>query len=248
MFPLPYRPPFDALLYALMGLDLALLGGGLLFGRYDPAKMGRLPLGARMGLSGLLVVAALLQRRLVAPPLAGCAGWVLLGMGLGFLGDLIMAEVLRVPSRLICGLLAFGLGNICYAGAFVGMSVALGLWELRLALAVWAAVALVAVGLWHRFVRRPGGDRILNGGALIYSLLMATINALAIALAVREARFIPLAVGTALFLTSDLLLGNWSIRGHAWKGANDAVWVTYNLGQALIVFSVAAAASAALAG
>jgi len=242
MFPLPYPMPYSAILYALLGLDIALLVGGLALGPLDAAQTGRLPLPVRMGLSLLLVVAAGVQWRLsVAAPGAPYARWVFVGMALGLVGDLVMAGLIPVPSRLIFGMLAFGLGHIAYAVALAGLTTDLGLWSAPLHLAVGAVVAAAAVGLWHGAVQKPGGDRTLNLAALGYSLLMATVNALAIALAVRQARFVPLAVGALLFLTSDLILGNWTIRGHARRRVNDLVWVTYNLGQLLIVFSVAAA-------
>ncbi len=246
MFPLPYPPPFALLLYVLFGLDLVLLTSGLLLGRYDPAKLGRLPLAVRMSLSAILVLAALLQWRLSPAPLCGCAGWLFWGMAFSFLGDLIMAGLVRVPDRLIGGMLAFGLGHIFYAIALSGMARALHLWDARLALLLGALTALAAVALWHGLVRRPGGSRVLNLAALAYGLLIADMNGLALLLAIGSARFVPLAVGALLFLLSDLTLANWNIRGRAWKGANDVVWVTYNLGQALIVYGMAAANAALL--
>lgn len=242
MFPLLYPVPYNVLLYALFGLDIALLGGGLLMGPLNAARAGRLPRPLCMALSAILVLAALLQWRLNGEaPGAGYALWVLVGMALGFVGDLVMAGLIPVPDRLICGMLAFGLGHLAYIVALAGLTVALGLWSVPFNLAVWAIAALATAGLWQVAVQKPGGPRALNLAALGYSLLMATMNALAIALALRRARFVPLALGALLFLTSDLLLGNWNIRGHARRRINDVVWVTYNLGQLLIVFSVAVA-------
>jgi hypothetical protein len=247
MFPLPYQGALAWLLYALFGLDVLLLASGLAVGRFDPAQMGRLPLRLRMSLSAILVFAALLQWRLAHPPLSGYAGWVFLGMAFGLLGDLIMAGLVWVPDRLVFGMLVFGLGHIYYVVALAGIATALGLWAGSLSVALWALVAAAAFVLWHRFVRKPRGDRTLNLGALVYSLLLATLNAFALSLASRDARFIPLAAGALLFLASDLVLGNWNIRGRTWKGVNDVVWVTYNLGQLLIVYSVAAAINVAAA-
>jgi hypothetical protein len=248
LLPLPYPAPFCVLLYGLLGLDVALLAGGLAMGRYSAAHMGHLPLPLRMSLSAILVAAALLQWQLVSgTALAGYGRWIFLGMALGFVGDLVMAGLIPTPDRLICGMLAFGLGHVVYVVAFAGAGATLGLASAELNLGLLAPVGLLSVGLWYGLVRKPGGDRRQNLAALVYSLLMATMNTIAISLAIRQIRFLPLAVGAALFLTSDLLIGNWSIRGHAWKGVNDAVWITYNLGQLLIVFSVSAAANALVA-
>jgi len=230
------------LLYLLVGLDLLLLCGGLLFGPLDAAAPGRLPRPLRLVLSVLLVVAALAQWRLAAgTPAAGYAQWILAGMALGFLGDLVMAGLIPVPQRLIGGMLAFGLGHVAYIVAMTVLTTALGLWHGPRHTAVAAVLGLAAVALWARLVRKPGGEPTLNAAALGYSLLMAAMNALAIALALGDARFVPLAAGALLFLTSDLIIGNWNIRGHAWRRVNDAIWLTYNLGQMLIVLSVAAA-------
>lgn len=248
MFPLPYLAPFSSLLYGLFGLDVLLLLGGLTLGPFDAGQLGRLPLPLRLCLSAILAIAAFVQWRLVGSlPLGGYARWISLGMALGFLGDLVMARLILVPDRLICGALVFGLGHIAYIVALAGVTAALDLWFPPLNLSVWALAGLIGVALWYGFVRKPGGDPRQNLAALMYGLLMATMNALAISLAARQAAFIPLALGAVLFLTSDLLIGNWSIRGHAWKRVNDAIWVTYNLGQLLIVFSISAAANVVLA-
>lgn len=242
MFPLPYPVPYSVLLYGLFGLDIVLLGGGLLLGPLEAEQAGRLPRPLRMALSAILVLAALLQWRLSGgAPSANYALWIFLGMALGFVGDLVMAGLIRVPDRLICGMLAFGLGHIAYIVALAGLTVALGLWSATFNLAVWAIAMLAAAGLWQACVHKPGGPQALNIAALGYSLLMATMNALAIALALRQARFVPLALGALLFLCSDLIIGNWNIRGHTRRRINDVIWITYNLGQLLIVFSVAAA-------
>ena len=245
MFPLPYPVPFGLILYLLLALDLALLGGGLLLGRMRADGSGRLSRPLCMALSMILVTAAGLQWHL-APGLGGYAGWVFLGMTLGFLGDLIMARLIPVPDRLIFGMLAFGLGHIVYIIALVTVTVALGLLDVAGNLLVWAIVTALGLLIWHGGVRKPGGARFLNGAALGYSLLMASMNALALALALRNARFVPLAAGAVLFLISDAVLGNRDIRGHTWKRANDVVWVTYNLGQMLIVYSVAAAVNVSM--
>lgn len=242
MFPFPYPAPYAAALYALLGLDLLLLGGGLACGPLDADHTGRLPRPLRMALSAILVAAALLQWRLSAGmPAAGYAPCILAGMALGFLGDLIMAKLIPVPNRLIAGMLAFGLGHLAYIAGLAGLTGALGLWHPQLHSGVGLAMALAGLLLWARFVRKPRGAPALNAAALAYTLLMAAMNSLAIALALRQARFLPLAAGALLFLTSDLIIGNWNIRGHAWRRINDAIWLTYNLGQLLIVYSVAAA-------
>ncbi|MGQ9683523.1 MAG: lysoplasmalogenase family protein [Anaerolineae bacterium] len=242
MLPLPYAEPFATILYVLLGLDLALLLGGLLFGRPDALGYGRLPLPLRMGLSVTLVAAALIQAGLAKDyPWSESARLVAGGMVLGLLGDLIMAGLIRVPDRLVFGMAAFGLGHLAYMAALLVLLLGRSWWDGVTGLGLLLLVAALAVVLWAALVRKPRGDRFLNGAALGYSLLLAGVNALALNLALHSAAFIPLAVGAALFLASDLVLGRWAIRGLPFRGVNDVVWVTYNLGQLLIVFSIAAA-------
>jgi hypothetical protein len=247
MFPLPYAALFNVTLYVLFALDVALLLGGLLFAPVKEARHGALSRRVCLALSSIVFVAAVLQWR-AAGGASGYAGWILLGMALGLLGDLIMAELIPVPDRLIFGMLAFGAGHIVYILALTALILVPQLWGhgpegfTAQQLIVWAIMLVLSVLLWHTLVRKPGGNRVQNIGALVYSLLMGTLNALAISLALQNAAFIPLALGAACFLASDLILGHWNIRGHAFYRVNDVIWVTYNLAQLLIVFHVAAAA------
>ena len=103
MFPLPYQPPLNWILYALLGLEWALLAAGLIFGELNEEQTGRLPLPLRMLLSALLVVAAFLgwQGGARGTPVQWFATLILLGMVSGFVGDLIMARLIPVPDRLM---------------------------------------------------------------------------------------------------------------------------------------------------
>ena len=72
-------------------------------------------------------------------------------------------------------------------------------------------------------------------------LLLAAMAGLAASLALQEARFLPLALGGVLFVVSDTLLGHRLFqRGH-FLLIGDLVWMTYIVGQLLIVFSTATA-------
>lgn len=104
-------------------------------------------------------------------------------------------------------------------------------------LVMWA----LAIAAWYALVRKPGGSDALNVASLGYSLLIATTVALTAHLAIQDRRFSALATGSLLFVVSDLVLGNWAIRGNAWRSVNDVVWATYVTGQLLIVYSVAPA-------
>ena len=242
MFPLPYRPPVSAVLYALFFLELALLGGGLAFGKLNPEGTGRLPRSLRMTLSAILVIAAFLgwQSGARGTPVQLYAALILLGMAGGHIGDLVLAELIPVPNRLIFGMIAFGVGHLFYIAAFLCLRLQFGFASTWSQLIIMAATLAFCLWAWHSYVRKHGGSKILNGGSLVYGLLIGVMTALAIGLAVQWTRLISLAAGAVLFLASDFILGNWQIRGHQWKPVNDAIWTTYASGQLLIVYSVAA--------
>jgi len=77
VFPLPYKQPFNWILYVLFVLEIALLAGGLFFGRLNEERTCRLPRPLRMLLSAMLVVAAFLGWQGGAPVF----GMVAFGIG-----------------------------------------------------------------------------------------------------------------------------------------------------------------------
>ncbi len=242
MFPLPYKQPFDWILYALFGLEVALLAGGLIFGKLNEEQTGRLPRPLRMLLSAALVLAALLGwwGAVGSSAIQLYAPLIFLGMAAGFIGDLIMAGLIPVPERLIYGMAAFGLGHLLYIVALFHLTVRSGFTDPWVHVIVLIALLGFCFWAWYAQVRTPGGSKKINVGSLVYGLLIGIMSALAVALAVYDEHYCALAAGALLFLISDFVLGNWVIRGHSWKSVNDVVWVTYVSGQLLIVYSVAA--------
>jgi len=243
MLPLPYSPALNCLLYGLFVLEWVLLAGGLLFGKLNEEQTCRLPRSLRLLLSAIIVLAALLQWQVGAKGslLQTYAALIFLGMASGFAGDLIMARIIPVPSRLIFGMIAFGVGHLLYIAAFwqlICKSPPIGTWTLVVAP---GAVLGFCLWAWYALVRNPNEGKAINLGSLLYGLLFGVTSALAITLAVYDAHYIALALGALLFMASDLILGNWVIRGHTWRSVNDVIWVTYASGQLLIVCSIAAA-------
>jgi len=221
-------------IYTIYGLGAALLLLGLLFGKRDAKGTNRIPLPARMLSSTLVLACALLLRRESTDPgRRRQAGLVAAGMANGFLGDLVMAEVIRPPEHVLCGMLAFGAGHMCYMRAFLDQEVAArsqrGRWAWLSA--AWA-VALVG---WQLLARNPKLSPALNYSALAYALLLSSMSGLAADLAARDRRFTPVAIGGGLFLASDMILASRLFRGTHFSQIGDVVWLTYISGQALIV-------------
>jgi hypothetical protein len=165
--------------------------------------------------------------------------WVFLGMLASFGGDLIMARLIRLPNRLIGGMVAFGIAHGLYITAYVqtiqANAAALpnsGLW---LGLALYG---LFTVGGWWFLIRNPQKETAINIGALVYGLWISTMAsfALALATALGGAYWIT-ALGGLLFVSSDFIIGATDIHGIQLKNANDWIWLTYVAGQMGIIYA-----------
>jgi hypothetical protein len=106
------------------------------------------------------------------------------------------------------------------------------------AVVAWQLVAVVG---WYGVVVLGSEARDLVGPALPYSLLLAGTAGITGGLALQDRRLVPLALGAALFLASDLILACELFRG-PFAYDTECVWLTYGPGQMLIVFSTLAAA------
>jgi len=240
---LPLVQPYRGLLYGFLALWAALLILGFAFGQLNETRTNRIPLWNRMGSSLILVACALIwwQVGAAGSPLVSYARLICFGMAVSFLGDLIMARVIPLPERVIFGMLAFGIAHVCYIFAYLDLGQTLALSRRAAQLGGMIALWAIAGALWWLLIRSPQTSNVLNAGSLIYALLLATMTGMAVSLAVQQPRLGLLALGAILFLISDVILGNELFRNNVWPLVGDVVWVTYIVGQALIVFSTATA-------
>lgn len=215
-----------------------LFGGGLI-GKTDDERTRRMPRWTRMASSLTLVIAAwgyaLLHRDSLYVEVVGL---VAIGMTLGFVGDLFMAKpILRNDSYIFGGIGAFGLGHIAYIAAFLTLAGRLGLDAPAVRWGALIALWIVGAVFWYIVVLR-GAEKpsTLHWAALPYALLLATTAGLAGGLALQEARFIPIALGALLFLTSDLILAARLFNNAYFRMIDDWVWLTYGPAQMLIVY------------
>lgn len=235
------------LLVALFALWALLLFGGFVFGRSSSDGVHRMPTWTRMASSAVLALAAWLGFYLLRlAPLRHYALFIAVGMTLGLLGDLIMAEVIAPPQHVLFGMAAFGLGHIAYIVAALALpfgSSAPGLlWS---TLGVWLAVG--AVG-WYLAVARGQKPSTLTRAALPYALLLASVAGLFSGDALQSSLAAAAAAGAALFLVSDLMLARQLFRGWSFPLIGDVIWLLYGPGQAMIVASVAIIAHVAGVG
>ena len=229
--------------YWLLGWGIlwgVLLFGGFLLGdRRNPAADRRIPTWARMGSSAALVMAAWSWAAVAwGDPAQPYALWIALGMTLGFVGDLALAD--QLPDLgvepVLIGMGAFGLGHVAYIIAMLGWIG--GDVELTFHVSAWATWLIIGAAGWFGVVYWGQPQRTMHRLALPYSLLLASTAGIATGMALQDPRFVGLAVGAALFLLSDLILAWGLFRSVKFPFMHDLVWLTYGPGQMLIVYSV----------
>jgi hypothetical protein len=236
----PTLPTFQQFWFlALWLLWAALLFGGFAFGKPDARRERRMPTWARMASSVMLVVAAWSWWLVSRGTTAALFGLLIaVGMTLGCLGDLLMARLLPVSQCVLCGMAAFGLGHVAYVAAGLIYGSSHGLAARTPLLTAWGVWLLVGLAGWFCVVFRGQQRTLLHWLALPYALLLASTAGVATNLALQEARLLPMALGAALFLTSDLILAAYLFNGRRFYLIDDAIWLTYGPGQMLIVYTV----------
>jgi hypothetical protein len=222
----------------------ALLAFAMVWGNIDSHGSSAATWG-RMGSSLALVatgwVAWSLWRYSAAGRFVLC---IAIGMTLGTIGDFFNAGLLEfVPLKdnTLGGIIAFGLGHVAYIAGCLNLAGRAGLRNRRAMLAAIIAWQLVGIVAWYLVVMQGSEKRDLVWPALAYTLLLAGTTGVATGLAVQERRLTWLALGAALFLTSDLILAFGLFRG-SFAHQTECVWLTYGPGQMLIVFSTISAA------
>jgi hypothetical protein len=229
-------------LVALMVLWAVFLFGGFAFGKVDSERIRRMPAWTRMASSFTLVIAAWSFTWLYRE--ANDSAFALLiavGMTLGFIGDLYMARLLPMKDYILGGIGAFGLGHIAYIAAQINIGQVHIIFQRSLSwmpLLVWL---LIGAAGWYIVVYRTPNRTPLHYAALPYALLLATTAGLATVLATQSSLFSPLAIGTALFLASDLILAARLFNNVHFYLIDDVVWLLYGPAQMLIIYSIGSA-------
>ena len=208
----------------------------VIFGHYNQERTRRTIKPLRLSTSWILVACAWIIWA-TSTTLRASALPIALGMTFGALGDLVLADVIPLPKRMIGGIVVFSLGHVLYIAAFVQIGQALGLRNPFSGSLLWSVFVIAASFLWFFLIYNPAKSRMLNVGSLFYGWLIAAMAGVATALALQDARYIPTAIGGILFLISDMILGNRELRDNAWFLVHDVVWVLYIAGQALIVLT-----------
>jgi uncharacterized membrane protein YhhN len=172
------------------------------------------------------------------------AALVALGMTLGFLADVYGVSHRRWtgPDPLLVAIPLFALGHIAYiwgsfdAASRLGLSARNGwAWTVAIATGFWMVIAAV---LWLLLVYPSEAHSVARWPCLPYCLLLATTTGVMTAISLLDRRFALMAVGAMLFLASDGFLAIGLFQNNAYHLGN-ACWITYGIGQMLIVFGAA---------
>jgi uncharacterized membrane protein YhhN len=228
--------PADTIVFLGYAAIPVILVVAFIFGHYSADRTRRTIKPLRLSTSWILAVCAWIiwaaSTTLRAPALL-----IAVGMTFGALGDLVLADVIPLPQRMISGILVFSIGHLCYIAGFSQTARALGLNDPFSESILWAAFVIVAALLWFFLIYTPAKSRVLNIGSLFYGWLIAIMAGTATALALADPRFTFTAIGGVLFLISDIILGNRELRDNGWFLVHDVIWVLYIAGQALIVLT-----------
>lgn len=231
--------PQNIWLLILLALWAILLFGGFIFGKLDDERTRRMPAWTRMASSLTLVIAAwsafFFNR---STEVESFALLIAVGMTLGFIGDLFMAELISIGNHVMGGIAAFGLGHIAYIIAFLRLGDQHELNASSQRWGAWIVWLLIGVIGWYIVVFRGQKPTTLHYAALPYALLLASTAGFATGLALQNSAFIPVAVGAALFLLSDLILAAQLFNNLRFYLISDVVWLTYGPAQMLIVYAV----------
>jgi hypothetical protein len=236
------NPAQQVWLLALLILWALFLLGGFAFGKLNEERTRRMPAWTRIASSLALVVAAWSWYVFtLGTAVSTLSLFLAIGMTLGCLGDLFLAGALPLHQPVLGGIAAFGLGHIAYIIGLLQFANQQHLDAPGPRWGAWAIWLLVGLVLWYLIIYRGSKPTILHRAALPYALLLASTAGIATGLALQAPAFIPLAIGTALFLSSDLILAAQLFNHRHFPLISDVIWLTYGPAQAFIVYSVASA-------
>lgn len=226
------------ILVALWLLWLAVLATSFVLSARRPGH--GLPVAGKIASSAALALAAWVAAG-IGRPTPEVAVALALGMSAGLMGDLAMSSLLPLAQPLMGGIAAFGVGHVLYCAAMLLFARDAGLTSppaFAAALVVWLGIG--AVG-WYYAVWRGTEHSSLHAAALVYAVLLAATAGLSSGLALQRASLLPLALGGALFLFSDLILAA-GVFGHR-RAGDRVIWGAYGPAQMLIVYSLVLAAA-----
>ncbi|MGL4820793.1 MAG: lysoplasmalogenase, partial [Bacilli bacterium] len=198
-----------------------------------------LPLTVRMILTFTLSSAAWL---IYLTDSSGAPGtyswWIAIGMSCSTVGDLVMASVIKVPNRLVGGIIAFAFAHASYTIAFHSLHTALA-FESRLLVISICVSSLIALSLWRILGYAPDVSKALNFSSALYAIFIMSMGIAASFVAIfSHGVWVWPAIGAWLFIVSDALIALTEIRHLPIRHSAIWVWITYVFAQILILYGL----------
>lgn len=164
------------------------------------------------------------------------------GITMGMLADLYGAySVIRFTEPLTMIVPLFALGHIGYIAGLLMLAGHMRLrrragWRGTLACTI-LLYNFAGLALWIALVRPSDALPGMHLPTAGYTVFLATAAAVMATVACLERRFLAVAIGGVVFLVSDGFLAVQLFQGN-WAGLGDWCWITYGIGQMLIVYGV----------
>lgn len=198
-----------------------------------------LPLKVRVILSLSLVLTALSIWTSVSGKDSVYTLFVFLGMSFAFVGDLIMADVIKLKDRLVGGMLFFAVAHLLYITAYINT---IHSYDKSLKTYIfYALVIFISASTlgWMNFIKNKEKPKKVNNGSLIYGYLIAIMGAFAFTLALTlGGKWWITSLAAVIFMSSDMLIGVTEIGKMKIKNVSLLVWLTYVAAQMGIIYSV----------
>lgn len=198
-----------------------------------------LPLRVRIILSLSLVLTAMSAWSLITGKDSSYSFYVFIGMSFSFIGDLIMAEVIKVKDRLTSGMMFFAITHCLYITAYIN---AIHSYNKSLkTYIIYGLILFLGLSLlgWSKFVKNKEKPKEVNMGSFIYCCLIATMNAFAFTLALTlGGKWWITSIAAVVFMLSDMLIAVTEIGRVKIKNVSLLVWLTYVAAQMGIIYAV----------
>lgn len=164
---------------------------------------------------------------------------VFIGMSFSFIGDLVMAGVIKFKDRLVCGMMCFAITHVLYISAYINTIHAHGRSLIPYAFYAIIVFWIISTSGWMKFIKNKQKPKEMNSSALIYGTLISTMVSFAATLAlILGGKWWITCFAAVIFMCSDMLIGVTEIGSIKIKNVSILVWVTYVAAQMGIVYSV----------
>jgi uncharacterized membrane protein YhhN len=166
-------------------------------------------------------------------------------MTFGMLADLYGAcKAIRFTEPLVIIVPLFALGHVFYISGLLTLArhrqlTSRPTWSRVFAIAV-TLYNLAGLALWAALVHPSDDLPGMHLPTAAYTLFLATAAAVMATVACFDRRFLAVGIGGLLFLVSDGFLAVRLFQDN-WRHLGDLCWITYGIGQMLIVYGVIAA-------